>query len=76
MILYYANIKGLKINVSSYCSSKSNIKSPRILCKIGPNCIHFPRLSEFKTNYYRRNNAVKSYCLIDLLVDFGVALFK
>jgi hypothetical protein len=41
MILYYANVKGLKINISSCYSSKSNIKSPRILYKTGPNYIYF-----------------------------------
>ena len=76
MILHHANIKGLKIDVSSYRSSKSNIKSPGIPRKTGPNYIYFPRSSEFKTDYYRRNDAVKSYCPIDSPVDFGIALFK
>ena len=76
MILYYTNIKGLKIDVSSCRSSKSNIKSPGIPRKTGPNCIHFPRSSEFKTDYYRKNNIMKSSCLIDLPVDFNIALFK
>ena len=76
MILYSVNVKKLKISISSNRLSKSNIKSPGIPRKIGPNCIYFPRSSEFKTYYYGRNNAVKSCCLINLPVNFGIALFK
>ena len=76
MILYYINIKKLKINVFNNHLNKSNIKSLRILYKIRLNYIHFLRSFEFKTDYYKKNNAVKSCCPIDSLIDFNIALFK
>ena len=41
MILYYINIKKLKINVFNNHLNKSNIKSLRILYKTKLNYIHF-----------------------------------